>query len=425
MFDIADIIAREILDSRGNPTVECDVILSSGAWGRAAVPSGASTGEHEAVELRDGDAGRYLGKGVRNAVKNIHEVIAPRLVGDDASEQEHIDALLLELDGTPNKANLGANAILAVSLACARAAADGFGLPLYRYIGGARASTLPVPMMNIINGGSHADNSVDFQEFMVMPVGAATLAESVRCGAEIFHALKKELKKDGHITAVGDEGGFAPNLTSNRAALEFITRAVEAAGYTPGDDVVYALDVAASEFYEGGEYELDGEGRTLSANELIGFYAELTNDFPIVSIEDGLDENDWDGWKTLTERLGESVQLVGDDLFVTNVDRLSRGIESGVGNSILIKVNQIGTLTETLAAIDLAHRHGYTSVISHRSGETSDTVIAQLAVAVGSGQIKTGSLSRSDRVAKYNELIRIEQDLGDMAKYPGRHALRV
>ncbi len=427
MFEIVDIVAREILDSRGNPTVECDVYLEGGVFGRAAVPSGASTGEHEAVELRDGDKSRYLGKGVLKAIQNIDEIIAPELLGEDASNQEAIDALLIGLDGTDNKSHLGANAILAVSLATAKAAAEMLGMPLYRYIGGVSARVLPVPLMNIINGGSHADNSVDFQEFMIVPVGAQTLREAVRCGAEIFHALKSVLKKAGHMTSVGDEGGFAPNLGSNREALDFIVKAVELAGYKPGEDVMFALDVAASEFYdkEAKLYRLAGEGRNLTAEEMIGFYSELVANYPIISIEDGLDENDWHGWKLLTEAMGTTVQLVGDDLFVTNVERLGRGIDEKIGNSILIKVNQIGTLSETLQAVDLAHRNGYTSVISHRSGETSDTTIAQLAVAVGSGQIKTGSLSRSDRVAKYNELMRIEEELGSTAYYPGRKAFRV
>ncbi len=427
MFEIIDIVAREILDSRGNPTVECDVYLEGGVFGRAAVPSGASTGEHEAVELRDGDMSRYLGKGVLKAIQNIHEVISPELIGEDASNQEAIDALLIGLDGTDNKSDLGANAILAVSLATAKAAAEMLGMPLYRYIGGVSARKLPVPLMNIINGGSHADNSVDFQEFMIVPVGSPTLREAVRCGAEIFHALKSVLKKAGHMTSVGDEGGFAPNLGSNREALDFIVKAVEMAGYKVGEDVMFALDVAASEFYdkEAKVYRLAGEGRNLTSEEMIGFYSELVANYPIISIEDGLDENDWHGWKLLTEAMGATVQLVGDDLFVTNVERLGRGIDEKIGNSILIKVNQIGTLSETLQAVDLAHRNGYTSVISHRSGETSDTTIAQLAVAVGSGQIKTGSLSRSDRVAKYNELIRIEEELGETAHYPGRKAFRV
>ncbi len=421
MFEIIDITAREILDSRGNPTIEADVCLDAGIIGRAAVPSGASTGEHEAIELRDGDASRYGGKGVTKAVENVHNIIAPELLGEDAANQERIDRLMLELDGTPNKSKLGANAILAVSMATAKAAAELMGLPLYRYIGGVAANTLPVPMMNIVNGGSHADNSVDFQEFMVMPVGASNIREAVRCGAEIFHTLKSVLKKAGHITSVGDEGGFAPNLGSNREALDFIMNAIEAAGYKAGSDVVLALDVAASEFYDKGAktYNLDGEGRKLTSSEMIDFYAELVEAYPISSIEDGLDENDWDGWAELTTRLGSKTQLVGDDLFVTNTERLQRGVSNGVGNSILIKVNQIGSLTETLEAVNLAHRNGYTSVISHRSGETADTTIAHLAVAVGSGQIKTGSLSRSDRVAKYNELIRIEEELGGIAQYPG------
>lgn len=427
MFEIIDIIAREILDSRGNPTVECDVHLDGGAFGRAAVPSGASTGEHEAVELRDGDKQRYSGKGVLKAVQNINEIIMPELLGEDASAQEAIDAILVGLDGTPNKSHLGANAILAVSLACAKASAELYGMPLYRYIGGVSARKLPVPLMNIINGGSHADNSVDFQEFMIVPVGAPTLREAVRCGAEVFHSLKSVLKAAGHITSVGDEGGFAPNFTSNREALDFIVKAVEGAGYEVGKDVRFALDVASSEFYDkkSGTYRLEGEGRTLTSKEMVDFYAELVSNYPIISIEDGHDENDWEGWKLMTEVLGNKVQLVGDDLFVTNVERLGRGIKEGIANSILVKVNQIGSLSETLQAVDLAHRNGYTSIISHRSGETSDTTIAQLAVAVGSGQIKTGSLSRSDRVAKYNELIRIEEELGETAYYPGLGAFRV
>ncbi len=426
MFEIIDIVAREILDSRGNPTVEADVILESGVVGRAAVPSGASTGEHEAIELRDGDKNRYLGKGVTKAVENIHEIIAPRLIGEDSTDQRHIDHLMLELDGTPNKSRLGANAILAVSLATARAAADTFGLPLFRYVGGTHAHVLPVPLMNVINGGSHADNSVDIQEFMLMPVGASSMAEAIRYGAEIFHNLKKVLKADGHVTAVGDEGGFAPNFGSNREALDYIMKAIDAAGYTAGDDILLALDVAASEFYDAdqGKYVLTGENRTLSVDEMVAFYETLTTDYPIVSIEDGLDENDWDGWKALTESLGDRIQLVGDDLFVTDTGRLGRGIESGIANSILIKVNQIGTLTETLDAVDLAHRNGYTSIMSHRSGETADTTISHLAVAVGTGQIKTGSLSRSDRIAKYNELIRIEEILDGRGVYPGDQHFR-
>jgi enolase len=426
MFEIIDIVAREILDSRGNPTVEADVVLESGVVGRAAVPSGASTGEHEAIELRDGDASRYLGKGVTQAVDNVHEIIAPRLIGEDSTDQRHIDHLMLELDGTPNKSRLGANAILAVSLATARAAADTFGIPLFRYVGGTHAHVLPVPLMNVINGGSHADNSVDIQEFMLMPVGASSMAEAVRYGAEIFHHLKKVLKADGHITAVGDEGGFAPNFESNRQALDYIMKAIDAAGYSAGSDILLALDVAASEFYDAdaGNYVLEGEGRTLSVDEMVAFYETLTADYPIVSIEDGLDENDWDGWKALTDALGDRVQLVGDDLFVTDTDRLGRGIDAGIANSILIKVNQISTLTETLDAVDLAHRNGYTSIMSHRSGETADTTISHLAVAVGTGQIKTGSLSRSDRIAKYNELIRIEETLAGRGVYPGDRAFR-
>ncbi|RDV39039.1 phosphopyruvate hydratase [Bradymonadaceae bacterium TMQ3] len=421
MTDIVDIVAREILDSRGNPTVECDVYLESGAMGRAAVPSGASTGEHEAIELRDGDQDRYLGKGVQQAVENIHDEIAPELIGEDSANQRRIDDILLGLDGTENKSRLGANALLAVSLASAYAASDALGLPLYRYIGGLKATVMPVPMMNIINGGSHADNSVDIQEFMVMPVGAGSLTEAVRCGAEIFHALKSVLKGQGYSTSVGDEGGFAPNLKSNREALDRIMEAIEKAGYKAGEDVVLALDCAASEFFDKSSktYKLAGEGRELDVAKMIDFYEELVSAYPIVSIEDGLDENDWAGWKALTDRLGTKVQLVGDDLFVTNTQTLARGIEQGVGNSILIKVNQIGTLSETLDAVELAHRNGYTAVISHRSGETEDTTIAHLAVATASGQIKTGSLSRSDRVAKYNELIRIEEQLGATASYPG------
>ncbi|TXD37896.1 phosphopyruvate hydratase [Lujinxingia vulgaris] len=421
MTEIVDIVAREILDSRGNPTVECDVYLESGAMGRAAVPSGASTGEHEAIELRDGDKARYLGKGVQQAVENIHEEIAPELIGEDSANQRRIDDILLGLDGTENKSRLGANALLAVSLASAYAASEALGLSLYRYIGGLQATVMPVPMMNIINGGSHADNSVDIQEFMVMPVGAGSLTEAVRCGAEIFHALKSVLKGQGYSTSVGDEGGFAPNLKSNREALDRIMEAIEKAGYKAGEDVVLALDCAASEFFdkESKTYKLAGEGRELDVAKMIDFYEELVSAYPIASIEDGLDENDWEGWKKLTDRLGKKVQLVGDDLFVTNTRTLARGIEKGVGNSILIKVNQIGTLSETLDAVELAHRNGYTAVISHRSGETEDTTIAHLAVATASGQIKTGSLSRSDRVAKYNELIRIEEQLGATASYPG------
>ena len=429
MLEIMDVVAREILDSRGNPTVECDVVLVDGTVGRAAVPSGASTGEHEAIELRDGDTERYLGKGVRKAINNIREIIGPELVGWDVTDQVGIDELMIELDGTHNKGRLGANAMLAVSLASARAAASLYDLPLYRYIGGCAARVLPVPMMNIINGGAHADNSVDFQEFMIMPLGLPSLPEALRCGAEIFHTLKKVLKEKGYSTSVGDEGGFAPNLGSNREALDLIVTSIERAGYAPGEQVFLALDVAATEFYhegkDGGLYRLQGEGKEFTPGALVSFYEELVDSYPIVSIEDGLAEDDWEHWAMLTETLGDRVQLVGDDLFVTNVERLQRGLDENVANSILVKVNQIGTLTETLAAVDLAHRHGYTSVISHRSGETADTTIAQLAVAVGSGQIKTGSLSRSDRVAKYNELLRINEQLGDTAIWPGVTALKV
>ena len=426
MSKIVEIIAREILDSRGNPTVEVDVILEDGAIGVAAVPSGASTGEHEALELRDGDAERYLGKGVLAALANVHNVIAPELMGLDAVEQTLIDSIMLDLDGTPTKGQLGANAILGVSMACARAASMSLGMPLYRYIGGVAAHTLPVPMMNIINGGSHADNSVDIQEFMIMPVGAETFSEGLRVGAEIFHNLKKVLKGRGLSTAVGDEGGFAPNLSSNEEALRVIMEAIEQAGYKPGEDVVLALDVAASEFYDAdrGVYKLAGDGRELDGEGIIDLYAGWAERYPLVSIEDGMDQNDWEGWASLTRRLGDKLQLVGDDLFVTNVERLGRGIEAGIANSILVKVNQIGTLTETIDAVNMAHRAGYTAIISHRSGETEDTTIADLAVALGTGQIKTGSLSRSDRTAKYNQLLRIEQSLGSQARYPGRRALK-
>ncbi|NKB70254.1 MAG: phosphopyruvate hydratase [Candidatus Latescibacteria bacterium] len=423
MRKIAQIKARQILDSRGNPTVEVDVLLNDGQLGRAAVPSGASTGEHEAVEMRDGDAARFLGKGVTQAVDNVHREIGPALAGLEVTDQQHIDQRLLDLDGTPNKGRLGANAILGVSLACAQAAARATGLPLYRYLGGPSACQLPVPMMNILNGGSHADNNVDLQEFMVMPVGAPTFAEGLRMGAEIFHQLKAVLKAKRLNTAVGDEGGFAPDLGSNDEALEVIVSAVEQAGYRPGEDVLFALDPASSEFYEDGHYIFkwsDGARRT--AAEMVDFYADLCNRFPIISIEDGLDENDWDGWKALTEKLADRVQLVGDDLFVTNTQRLGRGIESDIGNSILIKVNQIGTLSETLAAIEMAKRAGYTAVISHRSGETEDTTIADIAVATNAGQIKTGSASRTDRTAKYNQLLRIEEELGAQAHYPQRQA---
>ena len=421
MTDIIDIHAREILDSRGNPTVEVDVRLENGVIGRAAVPSGASTGAHEAVELRDG-GDRYKGKGVRQAVDAVNGEIFDALSGFEVERQAHIDATMIELDGTPNKARLGANAILGVSLACAKAAALARRQPLYRYVGGVGARVLPVPMMNIVNGGEHADNPIDFQEFMVMPVGTDTLADAVRMGSEIFHTLKKELSAAGHSTNVGDEGGFAPNIGSAREALDFVSRAVEKAGYKPGDDVVFALDVAATEFFEGGNYVLKGEDRTLSPEEMAAYLEELADAYPIASIEDGMAEDDWDGWAELTRRIGDRVQLVGDDLFVTNSKRLADGIGKGVANSILVKVNQIGTLTETLAAVEMAHRARYTSVMSHRSGETEDNTIADLAVATNCGQIKTGSLARSDRTAKYNQLIRIEEELGPSAEYMGRRA---
>jgi enolase len=419
---ISEVYAREVLDSRGNPTVEVEVLTESGAFGRALVPSGASTGEYEAVELRDGDKSRYLGKGVQKAVDNVNNIIAEAVIGMDVTDQVGIDRLMIELDGTENKGKLGANAILGVSMACAHAAADFVGLPLYRYLGGFNSKQLPTPMMNIINGGKHADNNVDFQEFMILPVGAPTFKEAIRMGAEVFHNLKKVLASKGLNTAVGDEGGFAPNLGSNREALEVIIEAIKAAGYEPGKDVYLGLDVASSEFFnkETGKYDLAGEGRTgLTSEELVAFYEELVNEFPIISIEDGLDENDWEGHKLLTERIGDRVQLVGDDLFVTNTKKLAEGIEKGVGNSILIKVNQIGTLTETFEAIEMAKRAGYTAVISHRSGETEDTTIADIAVATNAGQIKTGSMSRTDRVAKYNQLLRIEDDLGPLAVYGG------
>lgn len=422
MPTILDIYAREVLDSRGNPTVEVEVYTESGAFGRAIVPSGASTGEHEAVELRDGDKSRYLGKGVLKAVENVNEIIAPELVGMDATDQIGIDRLMIELDGTENKGKLGANAILGVSMAVAHAAADFVGLPLYRYLGGFNAKQLPTPMMNIINGGSHADNNVDFQEFMILPVGAPTFKEAIRMGAEVFHALKSVLSAKSLNTAVGDEGGFAPNLGSNREALEVIVEAIEKAGYKAGQDIQLGMDVASSEFFnkETGKYDLAGEGRTgVTSAEMVDFYEQLVNEFPIVSIEDGLDENDWDGHKLLTERIGGKVQLVGDDLFVTNTKKLSQGIEQGVGNSILIKVNQIGTLTETFEAIEMAKRAGYTAVVSHRSGETEDATIADIAVATNAGQIKTGSMSRTDRIAKYNQLLRIEDELGVLAVYDG------
>lgn len=423
MTQITDVYGREILDSRGNPTVEVDVILEDGSSGRAAVPSGASTGAHEAVELRDGGE-RYLGKGVREAVDAVNGEVSDVLRGMDAEQQRRIDAAMMTLDGTANKSRLGANAILGASLAVAKAAADASNMELYRYIGGVNAHLLPVPMMNIVNGGMHADNPIDIQEFMVMPVGAATCAEGIRMGAEIFHTLRKALQDAGHSTNVGDEGGFAPNLTSAEAALGFITASIEKAGYTPGEDVVLALDCAATEFYRDGAYQMTGEDRKLDSAGMAEYLAALVASYPIVSIEDGMAEDDWAGWKALTELIGAKCQLVGDDLFVTNTERLSRGIAEGIGNSILIKVNQIGTLTETLDAIAMAQSAKFTTVISHRSGETEDATIADLAVATNAGQIKTGSLSRSDRLAKYNQLIRIEEDLGDMAVYAGRNALR-
>ncbi|WP_394218481.1 phosphopyruvate hydratase [Halobacillus trueperi] len=419
---ITDVYAREVLDSRGNPTVEVEVYTESGAFGTALVPSGASTGEYEAVELRDGDKERYLGKGVQNAVDNVNEKIAPNLLGMDVTQQVIIDQMMRELDGTENKGNLGANAILGVSMAVAHAAADVVGLPLYKYLGGFTAATLPTPMMNIVNGGEHADNNVDIQEFMIMPVGAPTFKEALRMGAEIFHALKKVLGGKGYNTGVGDEGGFAPDLGSNEEALSTIIEAIEAAGYKPGEEVQLAMDVASSEIYEDGKYNLKGEGVVRTSEEMVDWYEELVNKYPIVSIEDGLDENDWEGTKLLTDRIGDRVQLVGDDLFVTNTEKLSRAIEEGVGNSILIKVNQIGTLTETFEAIEMAKRAGYTAVISHRSGETEDATIADIAVATNAGQIKTGAPSRTDRVAKYNQLLRIEDQLLGTATYAGEKA---
>ncbi|WP_341704937.1 phosphopyruvate hydratase [Ferrovibrio sp.] len=424
MSGITDIVAREILDSRGNPTVEVDVHLESGAMGRAAVPSGASTGAHEAVELRDGDKQRYLGKGVLKAVQAVNGEIFDALSGIEAAEQLKIDSMMIELDGTPNKARLGANAILGVSMAVAKAAAEEAGLPLYRYVGGAAAHVLPVPMMNIINGGAHADNPIDVQEFMIMPVAAPSIADAVRMGAEVFHTLKKKLKDAGHNTNVGDEGGFAPNLPSTRGALDFIMQAIEAAGYRAGKDVMIALDAASTEFFKDGQYHLDGENLKLSPSDMVKYWARLVGDYPIVSIEDGMAEDDWAGWKELTDVIGGRCQLVGDDLFVTNPKRLADGIEKGVGNAILVKVNQIGTLSETLEAVELAHKNGYRAVMSHRSGETEDSTIADLAVATNCGQIKTGSLARSDRMAKYNQLIRIEQELEAAAKYPGLAALK-
>ncbi len=419
---IEHVFGREVLDSRGNPTVEVEVILEDGSMGRAIVPSGASTGAFEAVELRDGDEKRYLGKGVLKAVENVNEVIAPELHGVDAFDQPGVDKLLIELDGTENKGKLGANAILGVSLATAKAAANALGLPLYQYIGGVNAKTLPVPMMNILNGGKHADNNVDIQEFMIMPVGAPTFQEALRMGAEVFHHLKKVLNAKGKSTGVGDEGGFAPDLGSNREALDVIMEAITAAGYRPGEDVRLALDVASTELFRDGRYHFPGEGVTRTAEEMIEFYRELISEYPIASIEDPLSEDEWDDWKALTQAIGDRVQLVGDDLFVTNTKRLARGIEEGVANSILIKVNQIGTLTETLDAIELAKKAGYTAVISHRSGETEDVTIADIAVATNAGQIKTGAPSRTDRVAKYNQLLRIESELADVAIYPGHKA---
>ncbi|MEM8987039.1 MAG: phosphopyruvate hydratase [Pseudomonadota bacterium] len=423
MTAIVDIVAREILDSRGNPTVEVDVVLDDGSVGRAAVPSGASTGAHEAVELRDGDE-RYGGKGVLKAVEAVNVEIFDALSGLDAEEQTHIDDMMLELDGTENKSRLGANAILGVSLATAKAAALAQGTPLYRYVGGVSARVLPVPMMNIVNGGAHADNPIDIQEFMIMPVGAESLGEAVRCGAEIFQTLKKGLKDAGHNTNVGDEGGFAPGLSSADEALGFIMKAVEQAGYAPGDNVFIALDAASTEFFEGGKYELAGEGKSLDGEGMAAYLADLVSRYPIISIEDGMAEDDWDGWRALTEMVGDKCQLVGDDLFVTNKARLLEGVEKGCANSILVKVNQIGTLTETLEAVEAAHRAGYTAVMSHRSGETEDATIADLAVATNCGQIKTGSLARSDRLAKYNQLLRIEEELGAVAEYAGRSILR-
>lgn len=422
MSRIIDIYAREVLDSRGNPTVEVEVLTEEGGVGRAIVPSGASTGAHEAVELRDGDKSRYLGKGVQNAVDNVNEIIADEIIGEEVLEQVRIDNLMIELDGTPNKGKLGANAILGVSIAVAKAAADELGLHLYEYLGGVNSKVIPLPMMNILNGGEHADNNVDIQEFMIMPVGAETFKEAIRMGAEIFHSLKNVLKGKGLNTAVGDEGGFAPNLNSNEEALETIVEAIKEAGYKPKEDVVLALDVASTEMFEDGKYNFKGEGVVRTTDELISYYEMLVDKYPIISIEDGLAEDDWDGWAKLTERLGKKIQLVGDDLFVTNVERLKKGIDMNVSNSILIKLNQIGTITETLDAIELAKRHGFTCVISHRSGETEDTTIADLAVAVNSGQIKTGSASRTDRIAKYNQLLRIEDYLEGEAIFEGMDA---
>ena len=424
MTEIIDIHARQILDSRGNPTVEVDVTLADGSMGRAAVPSGASTGAHEAVELRDGNKKVYLGKGVLKAVAAVNDELSDAICGMDAEDQVGIDSAMIEIDGTSNKARLGANAILGVSLAVAKAAADAAALPLYRYVGGTSARTLPVPMMNIVNGGAHADNPIDFQEFMIMPIGAPTFAEGLRMGAEIFHTLKGALKKAGHNTNVGDEGGFAPNLPSAEAALDFVMQAIDAAGFKAGKDIYLAMDCAATEFFKNGAYHYEGEGKVRSIQEQAEYLAKLASAYPIVSIEDGLSEDDWEGWKLVTDLIGSKCQLVGDDLFVTNVTRLSQGISQGVANSILVKVNQIGSLTETLAAVDMAHRAGYTSVMSHRSGETEDSTIADLAVATNCGQIKTGSLARSDRTAKYNQLLRIEEELGSTAIYAGRNAIK-
>jgi enolase len=426
MTEIVQIVAREVLDSRGNPTVEAEVLLAGGSRGRAAVPSGASTGEHEAIELRDGDKGRYLGKGVRKAVQNVTDTLAPALVGMDAADQFAVDQKMLELDGSPTKGKLGANAILAVSMACARAAADAHGLPLYKYVGGAQARTLPVPLMNILNGGAHADTRVDVQEFMVVPAGAPSFSEGLRWGAEVFHALKKILKGRKLATGVGDEGGYAPDLPANEEALKLIMEAIDQAGFKAGEQLFLALDVAASEFFDKGskKYKLKGEGKEFDSSGLLDYYRGLSERYPIISIEDGMAEDDWEGWKKITDALGGKLQLVGDDLFVTNVERLGRGIESGVANSILVKVNQIGSLTETFDAVRMAHKAGYTSVMSHRSGETEDTTIADLAVALDCGQIKTGSASRSDRIAKYNQLLRIEQELGGAARYAGKTVFR-
>jgi len=421
---IDHIHAREVLDSRGNPTVEVEVILEEGFYGSAIVPSGASTGEYEAVELRDSDISRYLGKGVLKAVKNVNEVIAPELIDLDARDQIDIDRIMIALDGTPNKEKLGANAILGVSMAVARAAANALGLPLYRYLGGVHARTLPTPMMNVLNGGRHADWNIDFQEFMIVPIGADSFREALRMGVEVFHHLKKVLKSAGHVVSVGDEGGFAPALKSNEDALKNIMQAIESAGYNPGSDVVIAMDAASSEFYDNGKYELKSEKKSLNYHEMNELYAELVDKYPIVSIEDGLAEDDWDGWAESTEQLGGKIQLVGDDLFVTNIERLARGIQNKVGNAILIKLNQIGTVTETFDAIEMAHKAGYKAVISHRSGETEDTTIADVAVAANAGQIKTGSASRTDRIAKYNQLLRIEEELGEAAVFLGKNAFR-